>query len=300
MIQSAAAAPPADVLATITRTYSPTVTAVESEPVKILLGSCWERAVTLTAQDPVTLKPGSIQLKLYRPAGLAEHAPDARTVIIIPPTGGETGLDRLDADRLCGNGFQAALVEHWDGDTIAELDLDMHDRGALRSLAAIRHVIEYLKPAGPGKLGILGTSVGAIQSALALGYEPRIGAGMFIVGGGGMSEIIASSSEATLTRLREDRKKAFGYASNPEYLQALQAHIHVEPLDFVGMSGNKKVMMMIATQDITVPTKNQNDLRRAYEDPFVLTHDADHVHTIVYTSTFKFGQVLEFFARSLK
>ncbi len=294
----ACAQPPASVLNWIQQTYRPGVTAVEDPvPRSILLGHGQESTVLLTAQDPVTGQPGSIQLRLYRPQAQLRGASGVHSIMILPPTGGETVLDRLDSERLCEAGFRVALMEHWDGDTFSELDLDMHDRGALRALAAIRHVTEYLDPTGTEKLGILGTSVGAIEAALALGDLPQIGVGALIVGGGGMPDIIAHSTVSSLAQLRDARMKELGYSTVDDYQQALAAHVHIDPLDFAGLTGKKALLMMIGTEDQMVPTRDQYALQKAWDDAPALTHDADHVHTIVYTSAFEFGKFIQFFTQ---
>jgi dienelactone hydrolase len=294
---AAFAQPPQVVAELIARTYNPSVSSSE-KIVSGLFDVCSKTAVEITAQDPVTLQPGKILIKMYSRKGTIPT--DLKTVIVMPPTGGENALDRGYAGTLCASGFRVALVEHWDSDTVAELDMDMHDRGALRALAAVRHVVAYLNPKRAGQLGILGTSVGAITSAMVLGAEPRISAGVLIVGGGGMVDVISASHEETLTKLREGRMKKFGFATQEDYKKALAPHIHIEPLDFIGDSGPKKVLMMVALKDVTVPTKNQYDLYHAFGDQELLTHDSDHIGTILYTYITEQVKILRFLDANLK
>lgn len=290
--------PPADVLNLIGSTYDPTVSAVETDDTSTV-SLCRETLVKITAKDPVTLDAREVGLRLYVRKGTADAA-KLKTVIVMPPTGGENVLDRNYARLLCIKGFRAALVEGWYGDTETSLDLAMHDRGALRMLAAVRHVIEYLKLEHAGQLGILGTSVGAISSVLVLGYEPRVAAAALIVGGGGLAEIIALSTEKGLTKLRAERLPGLGFVDTDAYRVALAAKVRIDPFDFIGYTGKKPVWMMVATKDTTVPTKNQWDLYHAYGDQELLTHDDDHINTIVYTAASKGLHITSFFAAQLK
>jgi hypothetical protein len=73
-----------------------------------------------------------------------------------------------------------------------------------------------------------------------------------------------------------------------------------EPLDFIGDSGPKKVLMMVALKDVTVPTKNQYDLYHAFGDQELLTHDSDHIGTILYTYLTEQVKILRFLDANLK
>jgi dienelactone hydrolase len=178
--------------------------------------------------------------------------------------------------------------------------MNMHDRGALRALAAVRHSIEFLKIRRPHQLGILGTSVGAITSALVTGYEPRISAAALIVGGAGMPEIISESDESHLSRLRDDRLKAYRIQNVETYRELLSQHIKIEPLDFINMSGKKDIWMMVGTKDLTVPTANQYKLAQAFGNAQVQTYADDHLNTIKYTAFQKTSAILSFFGSVLK
>lgn len=297
---SAYAQPPQEILDLISRTYNPSIQSQKTD-ITQWYDLCHKEEVVLTAQDPVTMKPGHVKFTTLVVRGSQSVQQNLKTVIVMPPTGGVNALDWLYAGRLCISGFRTAVVTNWDFDTLNELDMDMHDRGALRALAAIRHTIEFLNPVRAKQLGIFGTSVGAISSVMATGYEARISAAALIVGGGGLREIIARSTEQHLTKLRQDRMAAFHLQSVEAYQQMLSPHIKIEPLDFIGMSGPKNYWMMIATQDDTVPTANQWKLYKALGSPAnSLTYASDHVGTILYTSAQEGDKIVDFFQRVLE
>ena len=289
--------PSANILDRIEKSYTPKITAAETD-ITETFSVCQKKEVVLTTLDPVNQTPSDVKLTHY--VRILADPSQAKTVIIMPPTGGVTPLDHYYAERFCLAGFRIALVESWTSDTLAELDMDMHDRAALRALTAVRHTIEYLKPNRSSQIGILGTSVGAISSALALGYESRIAAGALIVGGGGMPEIIATSTEKTLSKLRSDRMTSLGITGIKDYEDQLRQHVHIEPLDFINLSGKKSVWMMIATKDITVPTKNQFDLYHAFGDQDLLTYEDNHINTILYTAALHAPDIEKFFHEHLK
>lgn len=294
------AAPPQAVLDLISRTYDPGIKSVETDETT-LLELCRRVNVELTAIDPVTKKPGKIRLTTFVRKLSESKAKDLKTVIVMPPTGGVNALDWGYAAHLCANGMRAAVITYWDYDTLNEIDMNMHDRGALRALAAVRHVIEYLAPKRPKQLGMLGTSVGAISSALVTGYERRVSAAALIVGGAGMPEIIAKSTESHLSKLREERMAHYKFESVDAYQNALSQAVKIEPMDFVNYSGKKNIWMMVATKDDTVPTKNQWDLFKAYGSPQgSLQYPGDHLKTILRTSAVHPLTIVNYFKKVLE
>lgn len=295
---AANAQPPADVLKLIESTYDPAIS-VESNFGELSIAGCWKKEITLTTKDPVTLSPRKVRLKQYAPL-FNRHPENLKTVLVMPPTGGENILDQLYSNALCRAGFRAVMVQGWDDDTFTELDAKMHDRGALKALAAIRQAVEYaVGGRSDVKVGILGTSVGAISSSFAAGFDSRISTAVLIVGGIGMPEIIGASTEKTLTRLRAERSQAFGYKSVEEYQAALAKTLVVEPGDFIGHSGPKKVFMVLATQDVTVPTKNQWDLYRAFGNQELRTFEGNHIEAIKASPKLYLQDMIAFLQQNL-
>lgn len=288
-----------EVINLIEKTYNPAIEST-SKDITTFVDLCHRTEIELIAQDPVSLKPGKVKFTQFIRKFSFGDPGDLKTVIVMPPTGGVNVLDWSYAARLCLNDFRVVVLTNWDFDTLNELDMNMHDRGALRALAAIRHTVEFLSPRRPNQIGILGTSVGAISSVLAIGYESRISAGALIVGGVGMPEIIANSTESHLTKLRNDRMAAYKFADVQSYQQALAAHVKIDPKDFINYSGPKNIWMMVATKDDTVPTKNQWELFKAYGKPASLMYPDNHLETIKHTAFADTGTIIEYFKSVLK
>lgn len=267
-----------------------------------VLSSCRMTPVEITGEDPITHEPRIVKALSYAKQGTDPSR--MRTVLLMPPTGGQNALDDFYANDLCDSGFRVVMVQSWLGDTQNDHDLGSHDRSALRSTAAVEDVVEYINPSHPEQLGILGTSVGAITSALILGVESRISVGTLIVGGGGMGDIIGQSTEKNLARLREERiaDPAMNLPDAKAYLAATRENIKIEPLDLVKFARPKKILSFIATKDITVPTANQMKLYDAFgaQKENLVLHDDDHFGTIKFTSKTAKPRIREFFAENLR
>jgi len=291
---SAAAAPDPRIVEQVAGSYDPRIETV-TKPAGRSLNGCALSLVTLHGKDPVTGGRRPVSLKQY-----AAKIRSDKTILIVPPTGGENLVDQGWANFFCARGYRALILQHWDqDDVVTPLDLGMHDRGSLRALAAVRHAVEYAQDSGAASIGILGASVGAMTSAFAFGVEPRLRAAVLIVGGKGMPAIIARSTEQTLTSLREQRMKEFGYQTLDEYEAALARAVRIEPSDFAAFSGFKPALAVVALRDDTVPTAAQYALRDAFSAQKTIEIDDVHVEAVKAAYWSHSDAVLEFFRAAL-
>lgn len=290
--------PKPEAIALLQKGYDPRIQAnlLETEE-KGLEGfiTCQVARMEVLGKDPLEGKPSQVVVRSFRPKVLGQLMPEPKTVLIIPPLGGASPLDETYAYSLCALGFRAVVLERWAPNSRDEFDFSAHDRQAVRIISAIRHIVEYIAPTRKNQLGIFGTSAGAIISALAVGFEPRLSAAVLIVGGGGLADLYAYSTESGIAELRKKRMKEFGYGSVAEYHQALKEHILIEPLDFARFSGPKRVLMVIAERDSMVPTANQWALHRAFGSQDALLFSGGHYLAVADALTRRHRDFFTFF-----
>lgn len=298
---SALSAPSPEVVDRLQKSFVPGFVA-KTEGAGRSLALCRLTDLRLETVDPVTREPGFVQARIYHAkndSGRTDASRAPRTVILLPPTGGENILDQGYANHLCARGFQVMMLQTWHKQLEVKLDPEMHNEGAVRALSAVRHALDYLRPDRNTQVGILGTSIGAISASLALGFDGRLNTGALIVGGVGFPEIVARSTEQGAAKLREERMKALGITDLEAYVALMKEKVTVEPGDFAEFSGKKKVLAFVGTEDLTVPTANQRDLVRAFgaeQDEF----KGDHLETILNTFWWKKGQITRFFEENLR
>lgn len=281
----------------LTEGYSAKISSQVTNKTHAFVG-CPMNEVTVKGQDPLTRKERKLTLKDYRPPFKGDKT-NLKTILLLPPTGGENILDNVYANHLCIRGFRVVILVGWDFQDEASLDPAMHDRGAIRAVAAMRNAIDFIKPTA-GQLGIMGTSVGGISASLVMGLDNRVAAGFFIVAGGGMVDIIAKSSEEHLAKFREERLKAYHLADVNAYRDFLSDKITLDPLEFAANASDRPTHFVVANQDITVPTENQVKLLEAFKAKEVTYLDGNHFKVILKTSATMKSTVKKFFAENLQ
>lgn len=213
-------------------------------------------------------------------------------VIVMPPTGGTNLIDRSYASGLCDKGIGAVILDGWTDDDEYNLELEIHTRFYSRAQAAVDLLLDQYKDKS---IGILGTSVGALHGSIAFARNERIKSGFFIVGGGDIASIIAHSNQDAMVTAREARFKRYGFKSDDEYVAALRKVLPYEPLEIKFDRKQKKLGMIISTNDQTVPTKNQNLIRDKWAPDVEYKTSWSHVLAIVKTWLFDKSQVVDFF-----
>lgn len=256
---------------------------------------CTSRNESMMSIDPNTGEEMLVQLTTYTSLN------SEKTVIVLPQTGGVNQLDHKYATAFCKSGMNAIILLTWQGDMIKQVDPGMHDRNALRAMAAIRSLLVTIDQ--KQKVGMFGTSVGGILGALATGLEKRIETGLFIVAGAGMTKIMSESDEKNLTELRNLRMKHFDLKTEGDYMELLDNNVVIDPLDFASYSGNKKAAFIVSDYDSTVPTSTQYDLVNVWGGEHLIFKRApvffNHFAAIVHSSLWWTQDVTDYFQQNL-
>lgn len=225
-------------------------------------------------------------------------SPKNKSLIIVPPTGGTNYIDRRYADYFCEAGYEVIVLDRWMGQSEpGSFDLGMHQRFYERADRAIAMGVAESKAKF---IGLLGTSVGALHASVAAGTQNRINAVFIITGGAPIAGIIVNSDQQAMVDLAKKRVQEFGYKSKEEYLAALTPKIKLDPMLVGPGFKNKKLGMMIALDDYTVPTEFQNKLADYWKPAVVLERNTGHFWGIVDTFLFDKDKVLEFFESTFK
>jgi dienelactone hydrolase len=148
-----------------------------------------------------------------------------------------------------------------------------HMRQTMRQAALdVRRLIDWLQSQpqiDAEKIGIVGISLGAIVGALTLGVEPRLQAGVLVLGGANLAHVLWRSP-LTMNIRAELRSKGIGY----ERLR--QEMLPVEPLTFLKGQYGHRVLMVNGRYDLVIPREDALALRRALGDGPILWLNTGH------------------------
>ena len=230
-----------------------------------------------------------VRYKKYQPK---QVSPSQSPVIIMPPTGGSTYLDRSYASRLCQAGIPVTLVLGWPGMEERSVELEIHRKLLGLAQDSLDDVIEEV---GHTKVGLVGTSVGGLHAATALGRNSKVQSAYIIAAGAPIANIIATSDEKTLKEYRQQRMEKFKFDSLEDYAKALSEVIKDKPLTHAESARKKKLTLIIAQDDKTVLTKYQNQLAESFTPDTVHRLSGSHVWAIIKSWWFYSDDMVDFF-----
>jgi len=119
------------------------------------------------------------------------------------------------------------------------------------------------------RIGIVGTSLGALVASLAYGVEPRITRATFVLGGADLAEIMWSSSLVVDAR---DALRRNGYT-----FERIRAELtSVEPLTYLEARRTASAFIIGGKFDTVMPPSSTRALIEAFDSPKVLWLDTGH------------------------
>lgn len=243
---------------------------------------------TILLRDP---QDNAFHVKISKYA--VENSSRDFLVVIFPPTGGSTSLDRGYAKSLQKAGVNTWVIEEWTGYDEFALDPELHDRHISRA----KRAFAFVKKEWPGKIRLLGTSLGGMYVAALAAEHPEIENWVAIASGAPFSRVLAQSEQEQSAKIRQARKPEWKFQNKEEYESILGEAISQDILPprfsgkrIPGIEGpksrgtawtQKDVMLIIATEDDSVPTESQFDLWQAVGKPRKIEIANSHVWAII-------------------
>ncbi len=206
-------------------------------------------------------------------------------VVVVLHYWGATDLrpERALATELNNRGIAAAVITlpyHLErtppgrrsGEMAIEADVARLKRTTYQSVLDVRRTIDFLitKPEfDPKRVGITGTSLGALVTALVFAVDTRVESATFILGGADFAQILWSSSRVVIQR---DLLRRRGYTE-----EKLRAELKdVEPLTYLPERTTGSAFVIGAKYDTVIPEGSAEKLIRALPNPKVLWLETGH------------------------
>jgi dienelactone hydrolase len=142
----------------------------------------------------------------------------------------------------------------------------------------IRRVVDWAQTqpdVDPERIALIGFSMGALVASVALANEPRLAAGVLVMGGAGLHEILAACDHE-IEDARERILKQLDW-SLEQFKQGLREKLAgINPARLVGMADPSRVLIIEAAKDTCVPKRARDRLWRAFGRPERIAYLYDH------------------------
>ncbi len=218
--------------------------------------------------------------------------PSLKSILILPPTGGENFIDRSYAREFSRKGFDVYILQSWTGMDERSSDLEIHQRLYGRGQKAIEVVLNQINSP---YIGLLGTSVGALHGAVAASKQAKLNSVFIITGGAPVADVIVLSDQQAMQDLKKKRSERYGFKNAEENILAIDKNFSFEPMQLGDGYKSKDLGMVIAENDETVPTVTQENLKNYWKPKKVISYANGHFWGIVRTWLLDENEVITFF-----
>ena len=189
--------------------------------------------------------------------------------------GGNINVLQIDGER--------PLLD-WDavGDTRTEAEflklLDQMIGRFVSTVIDIRRVVDWAETqtdVDPQRIALIGFSVGALVASVAMANEPRLAAGVLVMGGADPDDILAACSNE-IGRGREHLLEHLDWSLD-EFRHALAKPMaRINPARFAGMVDPRRVLIIEAAADTCMPPASRERLWQAMGRPERIAYLYDH------------------------
>jgi dienelactone hydrolase len=147
----------------------------------------------------------------------------------------------------------------------------------------IRRVVDWAQSqpdVDPDRIALIGFSISALVGSVVIANEPRLAAGVLMMGGADLHEILAACNQE-IEDARESVLKRFGWSLD-QFKRALEPALAViNPARFAGVADPSRVLIIEAGHDTCVPESARERLWRAFGRPERITYPYDHRMTFL-------------------
>jgi hypothetical protein len=254
--------------------------------------------VKLESIHPLTKKKLTTDFLWYRPNGVGKRS----LLTILPPVLDVTPFDLIWAAQFAAhhnyNVFILKYNEKLSDENRPIADVNISLAAVMTSARLMIDFAETKKEIDTRKIATYGMSLGGILSSIFISIEPRVDAAVLIVAGGNLAEIMAKSDQGTVAKFRKSRMKAENLETVEELENKMRETFLFDPLIFAPQRSPEDIYMVIAEDDISVPTKNQLELWEAFGRPQELSLPGKHF-PVILKNLFKHKFIYDFLSDRL-
>jgi dienelactone hydrolase len=156
--------------------------------------------------------------------------------------------------------------------------LDQMVRRFVATVIDIRRVVDWARTqpdVDPERIAVIGFSMGALVASVTLANEPRLAAGVLVMGGADPHEILAACNHE-IERARKRVLEQLDWSLDEFRRKLAKALARVNPARFAGMVDPRRVLIIEAAKDTCMPPAARERLWQAMGQPERIAYLYDH------------------------
>jgi len=233
----------------------------------------------------------NLVLECYTPHAHTKATP---VIVILPIIGGDYPLERHFARYFARHGMSTVLVRR---DKLVKGERFDQINDVLRQCTIdARQAIDWIetqKEYDSSRIGIFGVSMGAIRGAILLPADSRIRAATLGLVGGDLPWILAHTEEPSIAKRRRKVMEKENITAH-ELEERLRKMVTFDPATVAPSVDPRKVFLVLAACDTSVPVTKGWELRRLMGKPETLIVPAGHYSALLFIPCIR-AQTLRFF-----
>jgi pimeloyl-ACP methyl ester carboxylesterase len=142
----------------------------------------------------------------------------------------------------------------------------------------IRRVVDWAETqtdVDPQRIALIGFSMGALVASVAMATEPRLAAGVLVMGGADPQDILAACDHE-IGRGREHVLKQLNWSLEEYRIELAKALARINSARFAGMVDPRRVLIIEAAADTCMPPSSRERLWHAMGRPERIAYLYDH------------------------
>jgi dienelactone hydrolase len=218
------------------------------------------------------------------------------SIALFPILGGDYAETKAVADHLVASGFNVLRFERKAAFLAPGTTLEQQKDVVREVVIDARRALDWWL-AQPGvdadRVGVVGISMGGIYATLLMAADPRIRAGVFVITGANVAELLARVTEI---EVEEFRAPLLARGMTMDTLAA-EAHRQFDPVDpavFAAAIDPARVLMITSVVDKVVRRENADRLHAALHRPHRILLPVGHYSTAFYFPLIKKEMVAHF------
>jgi dienelactone hydrolase len=169
---------------------------------------------------------------------------------------------------------------HESGQLMISGDVERTIQAVRQAVIDVRVAVDWLQArpeVDPHRIGCVGISLGGILAHLVMGIDTRFVAGVAILGGGQVADLMWTS--VIMARVRAELER------NGLTISELRRRLRViEPITYAGFNRPRHVLMVEGRYDIVVPPRSARAMWRALGEPPLVWLDTGHYGATLISS----------------